>query len=412
MQAEAPGYTRAGASAWRATLAGTCANLVGVGLGRFAYSPLIPPLISAHWFNPSDAAYLGAANLVGYLAGALCARWATRLAPAPVILRAMMVLATVGFFACAQPWSFAWFFVWRFAAGLSGGVVMVLAAPTVLPHVSASRRGLTSGAIFAGVGLGIAASGTLVPLLLQWGLVATWCALGVLSLLLTALAWNGWPAAQAKPAAAPTMAMARPHQAGPVRTLWALYIEYGLNAFGLVPHMIFLVDFVARALDRGLGAGAFCWVLFGIGAMIGPLLAGHIADRIGFRLTLRLGLVVQAVAVGLLAFTAAPGWLAVSSVIVGLFVPGVVPLALGRVQELVGHDIDRQKAAWSTATAAFAFGQAVGAYGLAFVFTQYGSYPQLYAFGAVAMVLGLVVDFAAALFARQTALIAATKLDG
>ncbi|HXZ01494.1 MAG TPA: YbfB/YjiJ family MFS transporter [Stellaceae bacterium] len=411
MQAKAAGHPRAEASAWRATLSGCCASLVGVGLGRFAYSPLIPPLIAANWFSPSDAAYLGAANLVGYLAGALCARWATRLAPAALVLRAMMVLATAAFFACAEPWSFLWFFVWRFAAGLSGGVLMVLAAPTVLPHVPASRRGLTSGAIFMGVGLGVAASGTLVPLLLRWGLVETWCALGTLSLALTALGWGGWPGQQASPAAA-APATLRPHPAGPALGLKALYLEYGLNAVGLVPHMVFLVDFVARSLGRGLAAGALCWVLFGIGAMIGPVLAGHIADRIGFRLALRFGFVVQVAAVALLAFTAASGWLAVSSLLVGLFVPGVVPLALGRVQELVVHDADRQKAAWSTATAAFALGQAAAAYGFSFLFAHTGSYPPLFGLGAIAIALALIIDVAVAVLAGQKAAYAATRLDG
>ena len=53
-----------------------------------------------------------------------------------------MLLATAAFFACAFPLGFAWFFSWRFASGLAGGALMVLAAPTVLPHVPASRRGL------------------------------------------------------------------------------------------------------------------------------------------------------------------------------------------------------------------------------------------------------------------------------
>jgi len=75
-----------------------------------------------------------------------------------------MPLATVGFFACAYPVSFIWFFVWRFASGLAGGTLMVLAAPSVLPHVAAPRRGLAGGVIFMGVGAGIAAPGTLVPL--------------------------------------------------------------------------------------------------------------------------------------------------------------------------------------------------------------------------------------------------------
>src|SRR6266851_3258344 len=105
----------------------------------------------------------------------------------------MMALVTVAFFACALPLSFAWFFLWRFAAGVAGGALLVLAAPAVLPHVPAARRGLAGGAIFTGVGLGIAASGTLVPLLLRLGLVEAWCGLGTLALVLTIIAWGGWP---------------------------------------------------------------------------------------------------------------------------------------------------------------------------------------------------------------------------
>src|SRR5436309_1558632 len=50
---------------------GLCAVLVGVGLGRFAYTPTLPSLVSHGWLAPNEAAYVGAANLAGYLAGAL-----------------------------------------------------------------------------------------------------------------------------------------------------------------------------------------------------------------------------------------------------------------------------------------------------------------------------------------------------
>lgn len=53
-----------------------------------------------------------------------------------------MLLASVTFFACAFPVGFAWFFVWRFAAGVSGGALTLLAAPTVLSQVTPSRRAL------------------------------------------------------------------------------------------------------------------------------------------------------------------------------------------------------------------------------------------------------------------------------
>lgn len=378
-------------SAWRATLAGLCASLVGIGLARFAYTPLLPVIVQAHWFAASAAAYLGAANLAGYLAGALIAAPLAARLPAPIILRGMMLTATIAFFACAWPVNVLWFFVWRFASGIAGGALMVLAAPTVLPHIPPARRGIASGAIFMGVGLGIAASGTLVPLLLHHGLTRTWIGLGIVALLLTLIAWTGWPRAVAQ--AHPHTVHHRPH---PTARLWTLYAEYGLNAFGLVPHMVFLVAFVATGLNQGLDTGADYWVLFGLGAVAGPILSGHLADRTGFGPALRLAYLTQAIAIALVLTNLGAPALMVSSFIVGAFTPGIVPLVLGRVQELLAHHPAAQKGAWSRATTSFALMQAVSAYGMSFLFDRSGgNYRLLFACGAAALMAALTVNLVA-----------------
>src|SRR5690348_17479363 len=112
----------------RATFAALSANLVGIGLARFGYTPLIPALIAAEWFAPSAAVYLGAANLAGYLAGALGARAVSaRLGPARALRLAMLITAA-SLFACAFPLGFWWFFPWRLLSGATGGVLMALAA--------------------------------------------------------------------------------------------------------------------------------------------------------------------------------------------------------------------------------------------------------------------------------------------
>lgn len=89
--------------AWRAILSAFCASLIGIGLARFAYTPLLPAIIGDHWFAPSTAAYLGAANLAGYLAGALLGRSMSVRIGTVLTLRIMMVVATAAFFACAYP---------------------------------------------------------------------------------------------------------------------------------------------------------------------------------------------------------------------------------------------------------------------------------------------------------------------
>ena len=383
---------------WRAVLAGLSASLVGIGLARFAYTPLLPAIIEAHWFDAAAASYLGAANLAGYLAGALLAGPLAARSSNRTVLRAMMALTALALFACAWPVDFAWFFGWRVLSGIGGGAAMVLAAPSVLPHIAPARRGLASGAIFMGVGLGIAASGTLVPLLLRGGLAQAWLGLGALSALLTVVAWNGWPVA-------PVIAPARHASAHavPALALRALVAQYALNAAALVPHMIFLVDFVARGLGQGLAAGSRYWVVFGLGAVAGPLLSGHLADRAGFGPALRLSYLVQALAIAIPATGAFGGvGLLVSSALVGAFTPGIVPLVLGRAQELLAHHPALQKAAWSRATTAFAVLQAMAAYGMTYLLVRSGGdYALLFALGTGAIVLALAIDLVAGVLQRR-----------
>jgi predicted MFS family arabinose efflux permease len=138
--------------------------------------------------------------------------------------------------------------------------------------------------------------------------------------------------------------------------------------------------------------------------MLGPLVAGRTADRLGVGCALRLAFVIQAVAVALPLLTGHAIGLIVSSLIVGAFVPGVVPLAFGRARELSAGDAQRAQSAWSTCTAAFAIGQAAGAYALSAVFALTGGgYRPLFALGAAALLLALAIDWAAAIRARSVA---------
>lgn len=371
---------------WAMILAAFASSFIGIGLARFAYTPLIPALVSHGWFTDSAAFYLGAANLAGYLAGALLAPALVRRLGGRLMLRLMMALASLSFFACAVPLSFAWFFVWRVLSGLTGGVLMVSAAPAVLPHVPARLRGQASGAIFTGVGLGALLSGTLIPVLLRLGLPATWTALGLVSTALCILTWWSWPDYR------PAPDTAAPPAPGQARALRRLYACYGLDAAALVPHMVFLVAFVDSAAGHGFAAGAMAWSLFGLGAMAGPFTLGALADRLGFSRILRLGFAVQFLAIGALALTHAYPVILISAFIGGAFTPGIAPLTLGRVREILHDAPHRQHGAWSRATASFAVMQAVGAYGLSWLFSQTRSYPLLFALGAACVLLALAVD--------------------
>lgn len=387
---------------WRVIFAGLAATLIANGFGRFAYTPLIPAQIAADWFSPSQTIYFGAANLAGYLVGALSAGYVGRhVTNVPLLLRGMMLLAAASFFACAWPLSGAWFLGWRFVAGVTGGYLMVLAAPIILPHVTPARRGLAAGAIFLGVGLGILASGLIIPLLLRLGVAEAWLGIGIAALILTLLAWKTWPASGSVDAGdAGPLTLRSPAQA---RLIRALYLEYGLTAVGQVTHVLFLVDFIARGLGHGVEIGSTYWIAFGVGSVIGPICAGFAADRIGFRLALRLSLLLQASAVLLPILSTGPPALLIASFTIGSFISGSVALTLGCARELTPGDSRDQAVAWGRCTAAFAIGQAIAAYAYSALFANFGDvYLTIFAIGGAGFALALAIDLLVG-FGRQDA---------
>ncbi|HEY9022816.1 MAG TPA: YbfB/YjiJ family MFS transporter, partial [Burkholderiaceae bacterium] len=306
-----------------------------------------------------------------------------------------MLACALSFFACAiEGAGMAWFFAWRTAAGVGGALLMVLPAPVVLPQHAASIRARTSGVVFSGIGLGAAASGLLVPLLITagaslpllhlQGVTGAWLGLGAVCLALTALAWRAWPdeAPATSGVADPAASAALPDDLKAVVLL--ILLAHGLNAVGYLAHTLFLPDYVVRELGLPLATGGFFWSMFGLGAAIGPMLTGSLADAFGLKRSLVAGFVLKAFAAILPVWNSSPAALLVSSVLMGICTPGVVALVSAYTLERVGAL--HQRKAWGLATSSFAIAQAGGGALMAFAATRLHSYHPLFCLSAVALV--------------------------
>lgn len=375
---------------WRVILSGTCALIIGIGLSRFAYTPLVPALIAQGWFDYAQAGYLGAANFIGYLAGATTVAWMARRISTQWLLRASLVAASAAFFACAFPFSFTWYFCWRFVSGATGGVITVLAVSLVVTRVHKSKRGLAGGLAFMGVGVGVLVASLIIPALASFDLRLTWICLGLASSLLVVAGWAGWshevrPDALAKAPASEISSRA----IWPVR---GLVMVYCLMAVGFVPFMVFYADYIARGLGKGVATGSFFWAMFGVGALIGPVLAGRIGDWLGFKRTLLIATAAATAAMGLILVTTNSLVLALVALVIGGLVPGIAPVTVGRVHELVGQDEAAQRLYWSRATAAFALGQAGAGYVFSYLFAHTESHLLLFGIATLILFFALVID--------------------
>lgn len=369
-----------GWKAWVPVLAGLAATLLGVGLGRFVYTPLLPALVAEGWLSGPQAALLGAFNLAGYLLGALIAAGLGRRWGSVPVLRAALLLTALSLGACTWNGGMIWLGFWRFLAGVTGAALMILPAPLLMARVPVQNRPMVAGLVFSGLGFGIILAGSVLPLLAGGGVALAWAVLGLVGVMLAALSWAQW---QPAPLAAPHPVAGTGRGLAPL-LLFAL--AYGADGMGFVPHTLFLSDFVARGLGWGLKAGGLYWTILGVGAVLGPLLAARVARHVGFPRALTGALLVKAGAVGLPLLTTAPAALALSAFLVGALTPGCVALASGVAGLLAGPS--GHTALWGRMTLLFALFQAAGGYGMTALFASTGAYLPLFALGAGVLAAG------------------------
>ncbi|MBK4738561.1 YbfB/YjiJ family MFS transporter [Noviherbaspirillum pedocola] len=363
-------------------LAGWCATLAGIGIGRFSYVPLLPLMIDAGWTSPAGAAGLAAANLLGYLAGALAAHPLALRIGATRAIRFSLLVLPLSFLACALQPAFAWMWFSRLAAGVAGGMLMIIAAPYVLTRVPAALRGKAVGIVFAGIGVGIIAAGLGVPAAGAVHLRAAWLALAACGFLALAYAWPKFAGDDIHVAA----------EAGPLLPrgpMLALACAYALDAIGYLPHAVFWVEYLVHGIGLPMSIGGVSWAVFGVGATLGPLIAGYAADRFGFRLALVGSLAVKAAAVALpLASSSVPALL-LSAFLVGALTPGLVAVTSGRVVEIAGAAAHRRN--WAMLTFLWALLQAAGGYAMTALYAALHSFSLLFVIGAAALSLAAVI---------------------
>jgi predicted MFS family arabinose efflux permease len=387
---------------WRPALAGAAAVLCGIGLARFAYVPIFPAMVAAGWVEGGGAGLLGAANLAGYLAGALGGRRIGRSLGVPAALDLGMGLALLAFCACAWNGGLAWLALWRALAGVAGGVLMALAGPSVQGAVAPNRRGAAGGVVMGGAGAGIALAALLVPALLARGLPATWLGLAAAVGIGWILARPSWPdpllpAQGTQVRGTQVQGAQAPPPAEVPRVPWLL-LGYGLSGAGMVAPMVYLADLAVRGHGLPFWGGSAAWFGFGLGALAGTLVGGRAADLWGGRRALWLWLLVQAVALALMLVPSGLA-LAIAAPAAGFAGIGATAVALAAARELAGA---QAAVIWIRATAAYALAQAGTAFALAALFSASGErHAVVFGAGLLLSVAALAVAYSGGRRAAQ-----------
>lgn len=372
-----------------ALLTGMMATLASIGIARFAYTPLLPELVLQGWFNDTQAAYLGASNLLGYLIGALFAHSLSERFSIKLIIRLCFIFIALSLFLCAKPASFEWFFIWRLVAGIAGAILTVIGPALALSVTSTTQHTSVGTFIFAGIGLGALLSALIIPPLMQINLSVTWLVLGGLTILVGFVCNYGLLNLPKEPIHKSNKPITSIKISHVNMIVVVVMIAYALDAVGYVPHTVFWVDYLAREQQLGIKAASTQWAIFGLGATCGPFIARIVVHKLGWHFSLTTAFMAKAIAVGLPLLSITLTSQIVSSFIVGAMIPGVVSLTSGRIAELVGPI--EYKRYWGLATALFAVGQAVSGYGMSALYESWKSYYFLFYIGSTMLAIGALL---------------------
>ncbi|MDQ2876423.1 MAG: YbfB/YjiJ family MFS transporter, partial [Actinomycetota bacterium] len=150
-----------GPSPWRVVVQGAAALAVSMGIGRFAYTPILPLMHAQAGLSSSAGAWLATANYAGYLGGALAGILVPPLLRSTLVMRTAIVvlLATLALMPVSRD-DAAWLGL-RLVAGASTALIFMVAASALLSQLRDHGPHLTGWA-FGGVGAGVALSGGLV----------------------------------------------------------------------------------------------------------------------------------------------------------------------------------------------------------------------------------------------------------
>jgi predicted MFS family arabinose efflux permease len=383
----------------RLALALSLGAALSLGITRFAYGLLLPPMREDLLWSYTLAGGMNTANAVGYLLGALASpalmrRWSPSALLMWGAVAASIFMALSGFFISVWP-----LMVQRLLAGVASAVVFVsgglLAAR--LGARQPQQGGWLVGLYYGGTGFGIVLSALLVPVVLDWTQAqahgwawAWWCLALVCALATVVLAWPAKVLGQWDSVKHSLAALNTPSPKFEPKRLFFVLAGYTGFGVGYIGYMTFVV-----ALLREQGASTLTITVFyaalGMAVVLGSRLWAGLLDRhrdgqaLG-RLNALLGMATL-----LPALTSQPLLLLLSGVVFGAVFLSVV----ASTTAFVRHNLP--PALWgvgiSAFTIVFALGQIVGPTVVGLIADGPGGLERGLVFSAVALWVGSVLAF-------------------
>jgi predicted MFS family arabinose efflux permease len=364
------------------------APTVGLGIGRFAYSLVLPDMRDSLGWSYSSAGFMNTINAAGYLGGALIAAAVAKRFGLAASARWATAAAVLSLALCALTGNFIVLSFARLLVGIAAAIGFVAggALAATIAQSQPERSNFLLSLFYAGPGIGILTSGLIAPFVLQyfgpgsWWIV--WWAMTLLGIVLTApmffarfdIEGSGPQTARGRFAICPAI---------------IFLSAYFLFGAGYIAYMTFMIAYV-RDGGGGAAAQSAFWSLIGLSAFVTPWVWRRTLglDRGGLSMTIILGVNAIGAAMPLLGHS--PWLLGLSALVFGVAFFAVVASTTAFVR------FNYPAEAWPTAIAAmtisFGIGQTLGPIAVGAITDAMGSLSYALNVSAAMLAVGAILS--------------------
>lgn len=360
--------------AWVVLIVGTLVVFGSLGLARFGYTMLLPPMQAELGMDHTQAGGLATANLAGYLAlalvgGALASHYGPRR-----VIAAGLALTALGMLLTGLAGSFTTALTWRALTGVGSGASNVPVMALLSAWFVQRRRGLAAGVGVTGSSIALIVLGPLVPRLLtsygQDGWRVSWFVFAGVTLGLAAMSLALLRNRPSDVGLRPLGATGSDEPAAPAQSglhwgsvygsgvVWHIGFIYIAFGFSYIIYMTFFTKYLIAEGGYTKSAAGGLFMLMGWVSLLCGLLWGWVSDLIGRKGALIIVYLIHTVAFGLFALCPTPAGFTISAILFGLSAWSIPAIMAATCGDLLGPRL--APAGLGFITLFFGIGQAVG----------------------------------------------------
>ena len=313
-------------------IAGICSLVLTMGIARFAYTPLLQVMQDANIVNDAVGGWLAALNYVGYLSGTIIAASISNLILKDKLYRMSLIIAVISTIAMAWTENWVIWAIWRYLAGLTSAGGLLLGSGLIMNWLMRNGYNMNMGVHFGGVGLGIVVSAIAVEFMLPtYNWAEQWELFAILGLILAIPAWCWLPIPDGHDVTKSGQQLS--DKLPDAKWLRLLSLSYFCVGIAYVIYATFLVVIVNNR-EELIGYGNLAWFLVGLTMIPCCYIWEKVAYRTGDFLAFLMAYIMMTVSIAILIFDV-PLWLiAVSALLYGGSMMGIVSMMLTLVGKL------------------------------------------------------------------------------